>query len=194
MQYSQDYDEMMIPFRWSWDGGANSSRMTFPALVQPYIKSVQLFKCPSNSSTGNVNDTPRPEYGIPAIPRSYMANAGDTGGNGPGTLRPMKQASDGPVSLASFNNVAQTIIVTEHKDNPYIDLYTAGTAEGLQGHLGTTNFLFADGHVKSMRPAATSVNTCMWTMNLAASDTATAPTSCNPNWTDALSRAEKTNS
>jgi prepilin-type N-terminal cleavage/methylation domain-containing protein/prepilin-type processing-associated H-X9-DG protein len=194
MQYSQDYDEKMIPMRWFWDGG--SSRMTFPALVQPYVKSVQLFKCPSNTSNAFLNDTPRPEFNIPAIPVSYLANAGDTGANGPGVGRPMSDASSSP-SLSAFNDVAQTIIVTEHKNNPYIDLYNAGTVYSsstntLQGHLGTTNFLFADGHVKAMKPSATSnANLCMWT--LSGGPTGAAPGACNTAWVDALANATKAN-
>jgi prepilin-type N-terminal cleavage/methylation domain-containing protein/prepilin-type processing-associated H-X9-DG protein len=193
IQYSQDYDERMVPLRWRWTG--SFSEMPFPSLVQPYIKSAQLFKCPSNTSSGNINDTPRPEYNIPAIPKSYIANAGDEGASGPGTGRPMRDANASP-SLSAFNDVAQTIIITEHKDNGNMDLWNTGTVHSsttstLQGHLGTTNFLFADGHVKAMKPSATSnANLCMWTLSGGAAGT---PSACNPDWVAALARATQAN-
>jgi len=196
MQYTQDYDEKMVPFRWRWTG--TFSEMPFPSLVQPYVKSAQLFKCPSNTSTGNINDTPRPEYNIPAIPRSYLANAGDQSvTEGPGDARPMREAPSSP-SLAAFNNVATTIIITEHKNNSSIDLWRRSTVyssatSGLQGHLGTTNFLFADGHVKSMKPIATrNSSICMWTLSNGATSTS-APGDCSVNWVDALGAATQAN-
>jgi prepilin-type N-terminal cleavage/methylation domain-containing protein/prepilin-type processing-associated H-X9-DG protein len=190
LQYSQDYDEKVVPFRLGWDG--SNAIMPFPALIQPYVKSTQLFKCPSNTATGNMAGTPNAAFNAPAIPVSYLANAGQTNADGPGELRPMKQA-DNPVSMAEFNNPATTIIITEHKTQTQGDLYDAGTVNDLQGHLGTTNMLFADGHVKSMKPSATGLNTCLWTMNNAATAAATAPTSCNTNWNNALFTAQQKN-
>src|SRR3954469_23620390 len=40
LQYSQDYDEKVLPLRWSYNGTA--SVMPYAVLVHPYIKSVQL--------------------------------------------------------------------------------------------------------------------------------------------------------
>lgn len=193
MQYSQEYDEVMVPLRWRWIG---SSEMPFPSLLQPYLKSAQLFKCPSNTSTGNIDDTPRAAFNIPAIPKSYVANSGDESvGGGPGAPRPMDNAVTKTISLSSFQNVATTILITEQKDNSNMDLYNTGNVTALQGHLGTTNFLFADGHVKSMRPAATSTaDMCMWTLNNAGTAAATATSACSPAWSNALVQAGVNNS
>jgi len=50
--YSQDYDEGMIPSFIAWYGHwAQHGGGTWRALVQPYIKSRQLFLCPSNTAT-----------------------------------------------------------------------------------------------------------------------------------------------
>jgi prepilin-type processing-associated H-X9-DG protein len=35
------------------------------------------------------------------------------------------------------------------------DFYNALTNGGFNGHLGTSNYLFADGHVKALKPTAT---------------------------------------
>ena len=65
--------------------------------------------------------------------------------------------------------------------------------DGLQGHLGTTNFLFMDGHVKSLKPTATGSPICMWTINNADSNTATAPSACGTAWNTALGVSQTTN-
>lgn len=44
MQYAQDYDER-LPFSQSYDGTPNSGR--WPKKVMPYLKSTQIFTCPS---------------------------------------------------------------------------------------------------------------------------------------------------
>lgn len=67
MQYVQDYDER-YPFR----GGAPDP--SWKQLIQPYIKSANVFACPSNPAAGQYpqND---PAVGFyPAIPRSYACN------------------------------------------------------------------------------------------------------------------------
>lgn len=197
LQYSQDYDEAMVPLRWSWSG--SYSIRPFPVLLQPYTKSTQIFKCPSNTATGFANDTSDVSLGttpanfMPGIPISYVANAGDTGANGPGALRAMQEAAAGNISLATFDSPATTIVITEQKNNPYTDLYTNGNAADLQGHLGTTNFLFADGHVKSLKPISTGTPVCMYTRNNAAASNATGTSACNAAWVTALGTSQNNN-
>jgi len=197
LQYSQDYDESVVPLRLYYDGTANVPVGLFSVLLQPYIKSTQLFKCPSNSSNANngIMLGTGGSTGFPAIPVSYGANAGQQteAQKGPGDLRPMQDASYGTTSIASLNSVATTILISEQKNNIYGDLFDSGNMADLQGHLGTTNFLFADGHVKSLKPIATGTPACMWTINNAASANATAPTACNPTWMAGLGTAQTNN-
>src|SRR5687767_11769376 len=70
MQYTQDYDEA-YPLR---DAGHGHWRQ----LIQPYIKSTQLFQCPSNSGNTNQSDPAVGEY--PRINASYGIN-GRIGGS-----------------------------------------------------------------------------------------------------------------
>ena len=194
LQYSQDYDEMVLPFRQSQSGSI--SVMPFSALVQPYVKSVQIFKCPSNTTNGNMQGTPNAAQGVPGIPRSYQANAGSTSGtNSPGELRPMVglNATPSTVNMASFESTSTTILITEHATRDQPDIFDRGAVEGLQGHLGTTNFLYVDGHAKSLRPTATGTDLCQWTVNNASSASASAPSSCNTGWRAGLAVATQKN-
>lgn len=194
MQYGQDYDETMVP------GGIDYGNPKWQMLVQPYVKSVQLFKCPSDSSNDALWDTPwttpGPRNGWPErIATSYMANGGDPGGTGPGGRldgifgnanggtvggrRPMVFTTNwgggNSVSLASFASVSQTIIVLENGAGQNAAAgYSGGSGclnpygtfnESFTNHLGMTNFLFADGHVKSMKPTQTIRGADMWVID-----------------------------
>ncbi|BCM94183.1 hypothetical protein IAD21_06086 [Abditibacteriota bacterium] len=194
LQYSQDYDEAVLPLRQTY---TTTSIMSFPVLVQPYIKSLQVFKCPSNTITNTMAGTTDAVLAPSGISVSYIANAGAGYPNGPGDARPMRDASAGPVNLASLVNPATTILITEHNGgstNP--DLYNNGTVYSsatsrLQGHLGMTNFLFCDGHAKAMKPSATSnASMCMWTLNNAVGTGDPAPKACSDNWVTALNNAQ----
>ncbi|HEX8465078.1 MAG TPA: DUF1559 domain-containing protein, partial [Abditibacterium sp.] len=160
LQYTQDYDESM-PF--TGDNG-NNQPIPWQATIQPYIKSTQLFKCPSNSQTGNLGNTPNL-----AIPISYWANGGDasTGNSGDNMLITGTRAMnyDRSLSQAQFTSPSQTIVVAESSGavdagEPMIwnsgRLATTPVGRSThQSHLGTTCYLWVDGHVKALRPSAT---------------------------------------
>jgi len=175
LQYTQDYDEK-LPFADYDTNGAQPWQLT----LQPYLKSTQIFKCPSNASTANnivANSNPT---GVAngGIPVSYVCNGGGSysdsfGGafglnaDGSNGDRPINRGADGSraisggAALAQFASTSQTIVVFENANpnSANADLYNASDlAPGntpLQNHLGTTNFLFADGHVKSLKPLNT---------------------------------------
>jgi prepilin-type N-terminal cleavage/methylation domain-containing protein/prepilin-type processing-associated H-X9-DG protein len=50
MQYTQDYDETLPPL---WSGNTWAGRWRWMDCVQPYVKSTQLFNCPSDSDASN---------------------------------------------------------------------------------------------------------------------------------------------
>jgi prepilin-type N-terminal cleavage/methylation domain-containing protein/prepilin-type processing-associated H-X9-DG protein len=141
MQYTQDNDElyMVVDETTSYDW--------FDPL-QPYIKSKQVFRCPSLRES------------TPPTETDYLINALFAHGT----------------SMAQFENVSQQIAAAERKENITAEDYHA-EATGLQGgvdageffdrletqrHLGGSNYLFGDGHVKWYRwentitPAGTS--------------------------------------
>ena len=172
IQYSQDYDEQNVP-------AVNNAVVTstpWHYLVQPYVKSYQLFKCPSNTSpsTDSVTGTPAAAAGIPAIPRSYLLNAGaaGTGGNDFGGARPFGNGDNNNPSstaIASINSPATTLAVVENVGGIAAAFLNASdqpttAPNAFQNHLTLTDFLFVDGHVKSLRPSVTATAaTNMWT-------------------------------
>ena len=166
MQYSQEYDEKLPPSAYE-----DLVPPTWHEIILPYTSDPAIYRCPSNTSDNYASSVPAKKFIM-----HYRANGGpetptDFGLAIPaGVTRPMNASpqgggySIGGVSLAKIKAPSQCILIHENKsdvertwpdswDTTYIDF---------QGHLGTTNFLFADGHVKSMRPTLTVQGTNMW--------------------------------
>ena len=177
LQYTQDYDEKLVPAR--TDGAADGLRNTWFYGVQPYIKSTQVFACPSDVNTAASGGAYWAPTGTTPFHSSYAYNA---------NLNVAYDPTKG-LSLADLGNSAGTVAVTDAssrpgtgtasnpltwtaKTNAWIldDYITSGTViypeanvdaadtgDGgtfggpLPRHLETCNVLFADGHVKSMR-------------------------------------------
>jgi len=170
-QYTQDYDEMMVPDRIANPVGGNA--VYWQHLVQPYTKSYQVFKCPSESSDLFLSNS---GPGFPMIvPRSYYANSCNSAAvagcytefNGTSINdRPMQRF--GGIHIANFTAPAQTLVVAElNGTRNEGDIYKKEEIRdvGFRGHLATTNFLFADGHVKALKPSATVTPYNMWLTN-----------------------------
>ena len=175
LQYTQDYDEKYPYSRTDQDGG-----IPWPAKIYPYVKSAQIFACPSNTgNTTTLNNTPA--LGAPAIPYSYVANGGDTSGPGGGGdihfggVRPLRYENNVPIppcSLSQVGSSAQVLMIGETNSGVPTgsprrdpDYWTNDTDMLTQGHLGTSNWLFCDGHVKSLRPVATGTPLNMWNVD-----------------------------
>lgn len=160
-QYTQDYDET---YPWTRNDAGNWGQV-----VQPYLKSAQVFACPSNTSNTEFMDPGPGAIDIPRIPRSYGANVRIIGQfNSASTIYP-------PATQAKINTPAQKIIVSEmgvswqDYGSPWwtrsiwsnaLDS-SSGTGK-FSGHLKTANYLFADGHVKALRPLNTITPFNMW--------------------------------
>jgi len=145
-QYTQDYDE-----RFAYkDYGAEGT--SWDAVVQPYLKSTQIMKCPSDSTGGT---------------RSYSINYW-TAYNAEHDRR-----SPAGRNLAAISNVATTILVAEKHvlgapfnnagsiaNNTHVVMYPndgvcRDDGDGFKFERGThfdgANILFCDGHVKFLR-------------------------------------------
>ena len=141
-QYVQDYDET-LPQRYM---GAEA--YSWRVCVSPYLKSTQVFACPSNPQNKSLCMA-----GI--YPNSYGANGQD------GQNTPFSRS--GPVSLAAIDAPAQLIFVAETRagwSEAPVMAYSGTWFFG--GHTGMGNFAFADGHVKSMKWAATGTPGNLW--------------------------------
>lgn len=175
-QYVQDYDERLPLRRFApvvsphWDD--NSWR----TVIQPYVKSTQLLRCPSNPD--NEKETFDPEF-----KRSYAGNCNWINGS-PNGSQPTSSADETGyfgqahnLSLAQIEKPSELIGVTEIWKVPWVTIIIdrtdpSHTEDGITytgygdmlfaGHLGRSNYLFADGHVKSLRPLQTIQGTNMW--------------------------------
>lgn len=143
-----------------------SDKVSWRQLVQTYVKSTQLLQCPSNTNSSVVKETAK--NGFPAVTESYSAN--------PRLLVP--NIVGGPQSLSSVDAPASKIMIGETlaslgPDDDYgaTTMYDNWSTVGklpdvrdvnFAGHLSTSNYLFADGHVKSLRPSTTASPFNMW--------------------------------
>lgn len=200
-QYAQDYDER-FPLRRTFPGGIPTAGPVYSAsdpqstrwnyddnswrtMVQPYIKSTQLFACASNPQ----RDLPTydPEFG-----RSYGGNWAQPSpapASGPAQLGFFNDAAQGGgVHLAEIASPSQLIAVVEMWNIPWVAFniernnlpfddtapiwngkagsgYSGSNAYGdslFTGHMNTSNYLFADGHVKALRPLQTIQGANLW--------------------------------
>ena len=171
-QYVQDNDEIYpaIRPRNVIVNGALQDSGCWQAIVQPYIKSTGVFKCPDVSSTQTVNGSNG------TIPVSYEASHGgfksanQFGGPGPMGVTPQGWSGDleNPAALAQVDSPAQVILVGEHRGRQDPDFWDNANDMSFVNHTQQTNFLFCDGHVKTLRPVATVVPVNMWNVTNAA--------------------------
>lgn len=180
VQYNQDYDELFPDKGYSDAQGG----VAWETQIMPYIKNVDLFVCPSNESTntmyGGANVPGSSDYVCNTWAKDK--NFGNTNQTelGDGAF---SQWQDAGVPLAAFTAPAETITLLENPEidtlgnmgtcptlpNPWYNAQNAwgavdmdindGNADGwcgpFAGHNGFGNYLFADGHVKSLSPFQT---------------------------------------
>ncbi len=148
MQYTQDYDEQ-FPQRFFSYSTPPVNQTTWDMVTQPYLKSTQILQCPSDSLSVEVNMSAVPGYSANAR-RSYSI-AGYTGGR----------------ALAKIEQPSLTLLVGERQKigstnpsnwwhsseigNAGVDICNGVVATNPWRHLGTSNFLYADGHVKALQ-------------------------------------------
>jgi len=166
MQYVQDYDQSYPYVR-----QLSAPVSVWGADIYPYVKSMQVFVCPSNTTDdglsmgSGLNGTLR-------IPASYAMN--DRMGNTSSGSVPA------PLTDGGLDKPSQKILIAETKAMngtdgklyphsiyaywdwaiPYPNApYNNGKSQwenwAFFGHSGMANFIFIDGHVKAMKPTAT---------------------------------------
>jgi prepilin-type N-terminal cleavage/methylation domain-containing protein/prepilin-type processing-associated H-X9-DG protein len=145
VQYNQDYDSR-YPMA-SYSTGATNG--AWPTLLQPYIKSSQVFKCPSDShDTGSsyvMNNyfDQQSEAVLESASTTLLAVEGElfTGGN-----YSLTNTSTNNGLNADYTLWNQTGRINDPTKN-------------LPRHLGTSVILWADGHVKSSKALDVTTNT-----------------------------------
>lgn len=147
MQYIQDYDGYYPPGQPATSATPGDG-MTFASFMQPYLKSMQIFTCPSGSRTSTT--------AIPgtAVDRRWEANSASSNPTGP-----WKFASAGSYgansNVVTFPGFSSADIPETSKTFLAFDCawYEAGGLTppllgALKRHLDGADFVFCDGHVK----------------------------------------------
>jgi prepilin-type N-terminal cleavage/methylation domain-containing protein/prepilin-type processing-associated H-X9-DG protein len=182
LQYSQDYDEKLVR---AWSGSkngtdANSNR--WMDAIYPYVKSEQVFNCPSHSfvdPSGPYTFRHDKRYGSYAINASYYlpgdqqkSPAGETD-----TVLSSLQDASGTVWISeskgiynmfetsyefAWSSITGSALPDDDVPQPEVETTAAGyrTLDRLmERHLETIAVLYCDGHVKSLKlPALTKKN------------------------------------
>ncbi|RYZ84667.1 MAG: DUF1559 domain-containing protein [Proteobacteria bacterium] len=160
LQYTQDYDERNAPANIPVPGGS----IPWVDLVQPYLKSIQIFNCPSDSTstpyTTSTKTATSKDIG------SYTANIWYAAASADLKYIPMGLNQAGIASPTTLMWVADGAVVNNYSWQLFggascIGTINAGsprtlTSPGAQGviterHLETTNVLYCDGHVKAVK-------------------------------------------
>jgi prepilin-type N-terminal cleavage/methylation domain-containing protein/prepilin-type processing-associated H-X9-DG protein len=179
LQYTQDYDET-YPVRW-WDangsGGSNPDGldMVWQDMIYPYIKSAQIYSCPSRTSENYEIYKPFRRTSIgQKFWGQYAANCVYSSGGHSYTTGGVQYTGNSPIGkrLAAIAKSSETILIVEGPSgvdgNNAGQVYWAGGAiptvdkssepykitanssmRVVAPHLNTTNVLYCDGHAKN---------------------------------------------
>jgi prepilin-type N-terminal cleavage/methylation domain-containing protein/prepilin-type processing-associated H-X9-DG protein len=182
IQYAQDYDELQPKEAFNGTGPSDASldKYKWMDAIYPYIKSEQVFKCPSDSISNGSNyryykNVPgeSSNFGSYIVSNAYnnvvMKEAGYYGPSGVSlaaitapatTVWVMEQNVSNASGMGSNNTsfgwpqygATYHPVLKELNGVKYMDPYSGGNVP--ERHLETTNVLYCDGHVKAMRLTA----------------------------------------
>ena len=153
-QYAQDYDESVMPTA-SLDGSLQY--VFWATLAQPYCRSTQFFRCPSdstNSAPGSWYSTLNVDVVNGVAYHSYATNwisewTGTVGAWSGGGHTGVHNTNN---KLASLQAPATTISFVEGDANEFwsTNHIEAWLNVGFRRHNGQMNTLFCDGHAKCL--------------------------------------------
>ena len=158
LQYTQDYDEKTTLTDYN-------NNYSWRDAIYPYVKSEQIFMCPSDSGTNVYRYKAPGSAGTVANNGSYAYNHlyyGTAGISPPGINIAAMDSAATTVWVGDSTNGNNDFYCKDVAQNPVINgnvtpriLTNAGSATGTTGlserHLDTTVLLFCDGHVKSQK-------------------------------------------
>jgi prepilin-type N-terminal cleavage/methylation domain-containing protein/prepilin-type processing-associated H-X9-DG protein len=175
MQYTQDYDERMVPPDSGYFIGGTGPRATWDLVIQPYVKSTQIVTCPSDALSKEGTIT-----GFGKMKRSYSVadymnedarfwvGLKQSAVLAPSltvyaTERTSFTATNGCASTPTdacwgeYAWIGSTSWDASDKGIGFNELPANTQADGR--HLGMNNILYADGHVKAHRESRLSQQT-----------------------------------
>lgn len=162
-QYVQDYDER-LPMMWMESGIIAEG---WQAVTFPYIKSGQIYQCPSVAKNPYANATTHPVLGIRYNQIGYGWNGfGTTSFNGVGNyIKAGTTSGENPIHITNVPKPSETIMAGDINigyvwNHHYI---RRNDGERSQIHLEGSNFAFVDGHVKWYERESIDSQTRLWT-------------------------------
>ncbi len=152
-QYTQDYGGDLPDKTSSKNAGWREA-------IYPYVKSTGVYHCPDdqrdNSHASSNN-----------LPKSYAVNALCSGvSHKPAALASLSSTTILAADTRGFDGEAWNIVSPAFLPSSGRELYTHKPSHYFYQHPdGWLNLLFADGHVKAMKPGATLTPINLWTPN-----------------------------
>ncbi len=136
-QYTQDYDEKFPPV------AAQGSAYGWADLLQPYTKSTRIFQCPAQGDNGQTDP--------------HLAGYTDYWFNARLSKRALKNISNPATLIAGGDgNDGTDLTNARYSISALPPQWIHDTHSPLYRHQGTSNYLFADGHVKAQQATSLS--------------------------------------
>jgi len=137
LQYTQDYDEKFPPV------AAKGANYGWADLLQPYVKSTQIFQCPAQGDNGQTDPhlSGYTDYWFNVVLSGHTTKTISN----PANVLACGDGDDG----TDLTNARYSISALPPQ-------WINDTHSPLYRHLGYANYLFADGHVKSFKPQSVS--------------------------------------
>jgi prepilin-type N-terminal cleavage/methylation domain-containing protein/prepilin-type processing-associated H-X9-DG protein len=166
MQYTQDYDEKFPIHATSTDpntgfvlNGMTTSSTTWIKGIMPYVKSIQVFVCPSAQKVSLVAQEPNATNS-----NSYFANGvvirrdGTTGTPSPLSVAAVDEAAN-VIMFQEYINVVNGALQRPYATNTTTYRYFNYTGQGSnRSHFDGGNIAFVDGHVKWRKYSSVCLN------------------------------------
>ena len=176
LQYMQDYDEKIFSSFYGTMGDSNQTNYKWMDAIFPYVKSEQIFTCPSDSASNsryifhskaeaNTGALAGRNYGSYGLNGAYGSVTSDS-------FRPPRSGNGIIIGLSDLSAPASTVWITDNANevttintggsqgffwsapsaNPTVSNTTPRQLQNIvERHLETTDVLFCDGHVKAMK-------------------------------------------
>jgi prepilin-type N-terminal cleavage/methylation domain-containing protein/prepilin-type processing-associated H-X9-DG protein len=174
LQYSQDYDEKLVRCSYgtsNGDGASQSDKWKWMDSVNPYVKSTQVYNCPSDALNAKY------VYNAPGVGGGNMAFGSYTINSALGVGGTPPSSNSSETTLSQLGESATTLWVADASNTAtdYVYRYIPVAKSGGDGvsisgsnprvlnghssasgkiserHLETTNVLYCDGHVKAVK-------------------------------------------
>ncbi len=158
LQYTQDYDGRFFAQRPAQPTNNNPTGGGAWQTIQPYVKSIQLFQCPSESASGNPDPlaTNYDGYAGQGSYSDYFLNSGLTTDGESG--RSDSELNQPALSImagdnGTWNSANYRPYNTGWQCSGIVSTCTTEAIDPVvaRRHLDSANYLFCDGHVKSAR-------------------------------------------